>query len=129
MSSPGRFGDALITYELEGLLMKGTKAAVEVVVPESTIFSEHPAVVIDRNVTPEERPVIEAFMQYLWSDEAQRAFVQYHFRSASNESFNDANAEFAKIASPFTVEYFGGWARAYPDVIEKIFRDQVQKKQ
>ena len=123
------YGDALITYELEGLLMKAAKAKVEVVVPESTIFSEHPAVVIDRNVTPEERPVIEAFMQYLWSDEAQRAFVQYHFRAASNESFNEANAEFAKIASPFTVEYFGGWARAYPDVIEKIFRDQVQKKQ
>ena len=123
------YGDALITYELEGLLMKAVKAPVEVVVPESTIFSEHPAVVIDRNVTPEERPVVEAFMQYLWSDDAQRAFVQYHFRAASNESFNDANAEFAKITSPFTVQYFGGWAQAYPDVIEKIFRDQVQKKQ
>lgn len=123
------FGDALITYELEGLLMKAAKAKVEIVVPEATIFSEHPAVVIDRNVTAEERPVVEAFMQYLWSDEAQRAFVQYHFRAATNGSFNDANAEFAKIASPFTVDYFGGWARAYPDVIEKIFRDQVQKKQ
>ncbi|HEX8127732.1 MAG TPA: sulfate ABC transporter substrate-binding protein [Pyrinomonadaceae bacterium] len=121
-------GDALITYELEGLLMKGGKTPVEIVVPEATIFSEHPAVVIDRNVTPEERPVVEAFMQYLWSEEAQRAFVEYHFRSSTAESFNDANAEFAKIASPFTVEYFGGWARAYPDVIEKIFRDQVQKR-
>jgi sulfate/thiosulfate-binding protein len=122
------FGDALITYELEGLLMKAAQAQVEIVVPEATIFSEHPAVVIDRNVTPEERPLVEAFMQYLWSDEAQRAFVQYHFRSASNESFNEANPELAKITSPFTVEYFGGWARAYPEVIEKIFRDQVQNK-
>ncbi|HEV2801197.1 MAG TPA: sulfate ABC transporter substrate-binding protein [Pyrinomonadaceae bacterium] len=122
------FGDALITYELEGLLMKAAKAPVEVVVPESTIFSEHPAVVIDRNITAEKRPVVEAFMQYLWSDEAQRAFVQYHFRSSTNESFNDSNAEFAKITLPFTVQYFGGWARAYPDVIEKIFRDQVQKR-
>lgn len=122
------FGDALITYELEGLLMKAAKAPVEIVVPEATIFSEHPAVVVDRNVTAEERPVVEAFMQYLWSDEAQRAFVQYHFRSASNESLNEANAAFAKITSPFTVEYFGGWQRAYPEIIEKIFRDQVQKR-
>jgi sulfate transport system substrate-binding protein len=121
-------GDALITYELEGLLMKAAKAPVEIVVPEATIFSEHPAVVIDRNVTAEERPVVEAFMQYLWSDEAQRAFVQYHFRAVSNESFNESNAEFAKITSPFTVDLFGGWAQAYPAVIEKIFRDQVQKK-
>lgn len=122
------FGDALITYELEGLLMKGAKGAVEVVVPEATIFSEHPAVVIDRNVTAEERPVVEAFMQFLWSDEAQRAFVQYHFRSSTTEAFNETNTEFAKITAPFTVEYFGGWSRAYPDVIEKIFRDQVQNR-
>ena len=122
------FGDALITYELEGLLMKKAGAAVDVVVPQATIFSEHPAVIIDRNVTAAERPVVEAFLGYLWSEEAQRAFVEYHFRSSTTEAFNDANAQFAKIASPFTVEYFGGWARAYPDVIEKIFRDQVQNR-
>jgi sulfate/thiosulfate-binding protein len=122
------YGDALITYELEGLLMKEAGAAVEVVVPRATIFSEHPAVIIDRNVTAEERPLLEAFMQYLWSDEAQRAFVKYHFRSVTHEEFNDANPEFAKIELPFTVELFGGWARAYPEIIEGVWRNQVQKK-
>ncbi len=122
------YGDALITYELEGLLMKQAGQPVEIVVPRATIFSEHPAVVIDRNVTAEKRPVVEAFQKYLWTDEAQQAFVKYHFRSASNETFNDANKEFAKIETPFTVELFGGWTRAYPEIIEKVFRDQVQKK-
>ena len=122
------FGDALITYELEGLLMKQAGAEIDMVVPKSTIFSEHPAVIIDRNVTADERPVVQAFLNYLWTDEAQKAFVKYHFRSVSNESFNDANAEFAKIEQPFTIEMFGGWNKAYPDVIEKIFRDQVQNK-
>jgi sulfate transport system substrate-binding protein len=121
------FGDALITYELEGLLMRGANAPVEVVVPEATIFSEHPAVVIDRNVTASERPVIDAFMRYLWSEEAQRAFVKYHFRSATDEALNQENKEFATIKTPFTVEYFGGWNRAYPEIIEGIFRNQVQK--
>ena len=51
--------------------MKQTGAPVEIVVPEATIFSEHPAVVIDRSVSAADRPVIDAFMQYLWSDEAQ----------------------------------------------------------
>jgi sulfate transport system substrate-binding protein len=119
-------GDALITYELEGLLMKQAGAPVEVVIPKSTIFSEHPAVLIDRNVTANERPMVEAFLKFLWSDEAQQAFVKYHFRSVTNESFNDANKEFAKIEQPFTVEMFGGWSRAYPEIIEKVFRDQVQ---
>ena len=122
------YGDVLITYELEGLLMKQAGAPVDIVVPQSTIFSEHPAVVIDRNVTADERAVVQAFLTYLWSDEAQQAFVKYHFRAITNESLNDANAEFAKIEIPFTVELFGGWTRAYPEVIEKVFRDQVQKK-
>jgi sulfate/thiosulfate-binding protein len=122
------YGDALITYELEGLLMKEAGQPVEVVVPRSTIFSEHPVVIVERNVQPGERPVVEAFVKYLWSEEAQRAFVKYHFRSATDESLDAANPGFAKIEMPFTVELFGGWSRAYPEIIEAVWRDKVQKK-
>lgn len=121
-------GDALITYELEGLLMKQANAPIEIVVPQASIFSEHPAVVIDRNISAETRPVVDAFMRYLWSDEAQQAFVQYHFYSVTNEAFNEASKEFGHIEMPFTVDYFGGWEKAYPEVIEQIFRDQVQRR-
>jgi sulfate/thiosulfate-binding protein len=121
-------GDALVTYELEGLLMKQANAPIEIVVPKATIFSEHPAVVIDRNVSAEKRPIIDAFMQYLWSDEAQQAFVKFHFYSVTNEAFNEANKEFGHIEMPFGVDYFGGWEKAYPEVIEQIFRDQVQRR-
>lgn len=122
------FGDALITYELEGLLMKQANSPVEIVYPKSTIFSEHPAVVIDRNLNEVKRASVEAFVKFLWSEEAQKAFVKYHFRSATNEALNEANKEFGKIEQPFTVEYFGGWNRAYPEIIEQVFRDQVMKK-
>jgi len=121
-------GDALITYELEGLLMKDANAPIDIVVPQATIFSEHPAVVIDKNITAAKRPVIDAFMQYLWSDEAQQAFVKYHFYSSTNDAFNQANTAFGRIEMPFTIEYFDGWDKAYPQVIEGIFRDQVQRK-
>ena len=120
-------GDALITYELEGLLMKEANAPVEIVVPQATIFSEHPAVIIDKNVPSEKRAVVDAFLQYLWSDEAQQAFVKYHFYSTTNNAFNEANKKFGHIELPFAIDYFGGWDKAYPEVIEKIFRDQVQK--
>ena len=122
------YGDALVTYELEGLLMKQMGQPIEIIVPKATIFSEHPVAVIDRNVTAYERFVIEAFRNYLWSDEAQRAFVKNHFRSVTNESFNEANKEFARIEQPFTVELFGGWNRAYPEIIEGVFGKQVQKR-
>jgi sulfate transport system substrate-binding protein len=120
-------GDALITYELEGLLMKQANAPIEIVVPKATIFSEHPAVVIDRNLSADKRPIAQAFRNYLWTDDAQRAFVRFHFRSVTNEDFNNGNPEFSKIEQPFTIEMFGGWSRAYPEVIEKVFQGQVQK--
>ncbi|MFL6256492.1 MAG: sulfate ABC transporter substrate-binding protein [Pyrinomonadaceae bacterium] len=123
------YGDALITYELEGLLMKQANAPFEIVVPRATILSEHPAVLIDKNVTDEERPLLQAFMEYLWSDEAQQAFVKYHFRAVTNEAFNDANKEFAHVELPFTVgDLFGGWQRAYPEVIDGVWRKQVKQK-
>ncbi len=122
------FGDALITYELEGLMMKQAGAAVDIVVPQSTIFSEHPAIVLDRKVASGKRNLAEAFVQYLWSDEAQRAFVKYHFRSVTDESLNDSNPEFAHIEQPFDVSLFGGWQQAHPEIIEGVFRDKVQKK-
>jgi sulfate transport system substrate-binding protein len=123
-------GDALITYELDGLLMKegNAKADAEIVIPEATIFSEHPAVVIDRNISPSDRLVIDAFMQYLWSEEAQRAFVKYNFRSSTNDALNQENKELATIKYPFTIDYFGGWDKAYPEVIEGVFRDLVLKR-
>ena len=121
-------GDALVTYELDALLMKEANAPIEIVVPQATIFSEHPAVVIDKNVTPNKRGVIDAFMQYLWSDEAQQAFVKFNFYSTTNEAFNQANTELAHIEMPFTIDYFGGWDKAYPEVIEAIFRDKVSRR-
>lgn len=124
------FGDALITYELEGLLMKeaASKVDVDIVIPKATIFSEHPAVVVDRNVSATKRPVVDAFLQYLWSDDAQKAFVRFHFYSITNNEFNDENKQFGHIEMPFAIDYFGGWDKAYPEVIEQVFRDQVQRR-
>src|SRR6476661_7777444 len=120
------FGDALVTYELEGLLMKAANADIDMVVPKSTIFSEHPVVMIDRNVKPNTRAAVEAYIQYLWTDEAQKAFVKNHFRAVTNEQFNTDNKEFAVIQQPFMVDMFGGWDKAYPDIIEGVFKGQVQ---
>ena len=52
------YGDALITYELEGLMMKQAGQPIEIIVPKSTIFSEHPVAIVDRNVTADERPAV-----------------------------------------------------------------------
>ena len=95
---------------------------------DTSLGDEHPAVLIDKNVNAAKRPLINAFMEYLWSDEAQEDFVTFHFYSSTNDAFNQASTQFGRIEMPFTIEYFGGWDKAYPEVIEQVFRDQVQRK-
>lgn len=120
------FGDALITYEQEAVkdLRRG-KFKHEVAVPEWTIYSEHPAIAIDRNITPEKRPLAEAFLDFLWTEEAQRIFVQYGFRSITDDRLNTENPHFSAVPHPFTVETFGGWQRANAEIVDGLWRKQI----
>jgi sulfate/thiosulfate-binding protein len=121
------FGDALITYELDAMLARDSNAPIDIVVPRATIFSEHIAVMIDRGVDAQTRPIVEALLHYLWGDEAQQAFEKSHMRGAARGTGEVEG--FAPIEMPFTVDYLGGWSKAYPEIVEGIWRDQVRKAQ
>ncbi len=119
------FGDALITYEQEALYDRARgRLNAEIVYPRSTILSEHTLVVVERNVAPAERDVVDAFVDFLWSEQAQRIFVQYGFRSV-DEALNTSNPAFGKIADPFLIDDFGGWLSAKRDIVDAIWRDRV----
>jgi sulfate/thiosulfate transport system substrate-binding protein len=119
-------GDALVTYELEALQLIDKKLPFEIVTPQSTIFSEHPVVIIDHGMTPAKYALVELFARSLWDEPAQRAWVKNYFRSINFEQLNEANPRFVKIALPFTVSSLGGWERAYPEIIEGIWKSQIQ---
>jgi sulfate/thiosulfate transport system substrate-binding protein len=122
------FGDALITYEQELLVDKSQgKLKGEIVYPRSTIRSEHTLVIVDRNVRSEERELVQAFAEFLWSEKAQRLFVQHGFRSVQ-ESLNSGNPDFATIPDLFSIEDFGGWQKAKKEIVDAIWKDQVLKE-
>lgn len=120
------FGDVLITYEQEAVkdLARG-KFNHEMVVPEWTIYTEHPAIAIDRNISPEERPLVETFLDFLRTEEAQRIFVEYGFRSITDPGLDAENRYFSKIPHPFTVDDLGGWPRAYSEIVEGLWRERI----
>ena len=121
------FGDALITYEQELLADKiRGKLNGEIVYPQSTIRSEHTLVVIGRNIAPEERDLVQAFTEFLWSEKAQRIFVEHGFRSVQ-EPLNSANPQFGTISDLFSIEDFGGWKRAKKEIVDGIWKEQVLK--
>lgn len=119
------FGDALITYEQEPLRdnMLG-RLKGEIVYPSTTILSEHIVVVLDKNISPQQQPLVNAFTEFLWSQEAQHIFIEYGFRSV-DEALNNANPALQPIQNPFTVGDLGGWNAAKENIIDGIWRQQV----
>jgi sulfate transport system substrate-binding protein len=111
-------GDALVTYEQDVLLARSRGAAIEVVIPRSTIVSEHVVVIVDRNVADWEREVVKGFVNFLWSETAQKSFTRYYFRAVTDDTLNQAVSEFHKIERPFTVQDLGGWGKVYPEIIQ-----------
>jgi sulfate transport system substrate-binding protein len=105
-------GDALVTYENEILLRRLQGREMPFVVPEATILIENPAAVVDRNVDKHGvRELAEAFVEFLWTDEAQRAFARYGFRPVSPDVSREFEDAYPTPPLLFDMAYLGGWAR------------------
>jgi sulfate/thiosulfate transport system substrate-binding protein len=120
-----REGDALITYELEALQLLEKKLGDVMIVPPATIFSEHPVEIIDDHLPAPKFAIVELFVRYLWERPAQEAWVRSRFRSVTDESLN---AKFAKIEMPFYVKDLGGWEHAYPEIVDGVWKRDIQKE-
>jgi sulfate/thiosulfate-binding protein len=106
-------GDALVTYENELLLRKLQGREIPFIVPDATILIENPATVVDRNVDKHGvRELAEAFVAYLHSDEAQRAFARYGFRPVSDTVEREFAAAYPVPPMLFDISYLGGWTKA-----------------
>lgn len=121
-------GDALITYELEALQLMEKSPDYEMIVPPATVFSEHPVVIINHEqhgMSPEKYAIVELFVKSLWERPAQEAWVKANFRAVIDE---DLNVKFVKIQIPFYVSDLGGWRQAYSQIIEGVWKQQVQTR-
>jgi sulfate transport system substrate-binding protein len=119
-------GDALITYELEAMQLLDKNLPIEMVTPPSTIFSEHPVVIIDHAMSPSKYAIVELFVRSLWEPASQESFVKSHIRSVTDEKLNEG---FPKIVAPFYVKDLGGWAKAYPEIVEGVWKQRIQGKE
>jgi sulfate/thiosulfate-binding protein len=121
------FGDALITYEQEAIWDRARgRLKADIVYPRRTILSEHTLVLVDRNIRPKERPVVERFVRFLWSAQAQQIFVSRGFRSV-DEQWNAGNSAFGRIEEPFLISDYGGWGRARREIVDGIWKNRVMK--
>lgn len=108
-------GDVAITYENEVLVGQQNGQTYELVIPQSTILIENPIAVIDTYVDKHgTRAVADAFIEFLFTKEAQETFAQFGLRSADPAVAKATAAQFPAVTDLATIDYFGGWKQATP---------------
>jgi sulfate transport system substrate-binding protein len=109
-----QIGDVLLAWENEAFLARDeAKGAVEIVVPSLSILAEPPVTIVDRNVDRKKtRPVAEAYLNFLYSPEAQEIIAKNHYRPRDAKVLAQNQSAFANVKL-FTIdEAFGGWQAA-----------------
>ena len=108
-------GDVAITYENEVLVGQQAGVDYELVIPTSTIRVDNPVAVVDTYVDKHgTREVAEAFVDFLFTKEAQEIFAKHGLRSPDESIAQATAAQFPAVQDLFTIDDFGSWTEATP---------------
>ncbi|WP_375468296.1 sulfate ABC transporter substrate-binding protein [uncultured Nostoc sp.] len=110
-------GDVLINYENEVILAGKNGTKLPYVVPQVNISIDNPVAVVDKNVDKHgTREVAQAFVDFLYSTEAQREFAKLQYRPVNPTVTQEVASQYQPIKTLFTSQDLGGW-----DIIQKKF--------
>jgi sulfate transport system substrate-binding protein len=108
-------GDVLVAWENEAILAQQQLGAdkVEIVLPSISILAEPPVAVVDGNARKKgTADVARAYLEYLYSPEAQEIVARHFFRPRDEKVAAKFADRFPELRL-FTIdEVFGGWAKA-----------------
>lgn len=126
-------GDVLLAWENEAYLTLKEHGgdAFEIIAPSISILAEPPVAVVDRNVDRKgTRAVAEAYLEYLYSDVAQRIAAQHFYRPRNAAIAEEFAGQFAPLKLVTIDEFFGGWQTAQKQffndggVFDQIYQEQ-----
>jgi sulfate transport system substrate-binding protein len=111
-------GDVAITYENEVLVGRQAGQKYDYVVPRSTILIENPVALVDKYVDKHgARQVAEAFVNFLWEKDSQRAYAKYGLRPVDTDVAKEVEKQFPAVEDLWKIDYLGGW----PKVTKEIY--------
>jgi len=122
-------GDVAVTYENEVWVGRQAGKTYDYVVPRSTILIENPVALIDSNADKHGvRKVAEAFVDFLSTQEAQRAYGQYGLRPLDPEAAKEV-AGLPKVEDLWKIDYLGGWKKVGEEIYAPggVFEQAVSK--
>jgi sulfate/thiosulfate transport system substrate-binding protein len=126
-------GDVLLAWENEAFLALNELGPDEfdIVVPPFSIKAEPPVALVDTNVDKKgTREVAQAYLEYLYSDEAQNVIARNYYRPANPDAVDPDELERFPDIKLVSIDdpLFGGWKEAQPKHFDEgaIF-DQIYK--
>jgi sulfate/thiosulfate-binding protein len=124
-------GDVLLNYENEVKLAESKGEKLPSVVPtDYNVSIDAPVAVVDKNVDKHgTREIAEAFVQFLFTPEAQKEFGDTGFRPVDEKVAQNYATQYPKVNKLLTVKDFGGWSEVQDEFFEDggLF-DKIQTK-
>ena len=107
-------GDVLLSWENEAqLALKEAPGQYDVIYPSRSILAEPPVALVDKNVDRHKtRAVAEAFLNYLYTPEAQLIEAKDFYRPRDPKAAAKYKSQFPNIPLATVNVDFGGWAKA-----------------
>ena len=99
-------GDVLLAYENEAIEAQQAGQDVDYVTPDQTILIENPIAV---TTSTQNKATSEAFVKYLYTDEAQKIFAAEGYRPVVQADLD--SSRFPKPSGLFTIADLGGWSK------------------
>ena len=107
-------GDVLLAWENEALLALRELGPdkFEIVAPSVSILAEPPVAVVDKTVDKRgTRKVAQAYLEFLYTDEAQDIIAKNYYRPAVDRFAKKYASQYPNIKL-FQIAEMGGWAQA-----------------
>lgn len=113
-------GDVLIAWENEALTtLQSYPGQYELVNPSVSILAQPSVAVVDDNTgcngTEE---VSERYLDYLYSEDAQRLIGESGYRPTDETILNEFSDKFDLSISMWSIANYGGWEKAYQDFFD-----------
>lgn len=126
-------GDVLVTFEAEvqGIGRQFGKDKVELVAPSVSLRADFPVSVVDKVVDARgSRKLAEAYLQFLYTPEAQEIIATYFNRPIDKDVAARHAKEFPDVRLLTVEEVFGGWQRVSAEhladggILDKLYVSQ-----
>ncbi|AXC48360.1 sulfate ABC transporter substrate-binding protein [Paracoccus suum] len=109
-------GDVLLAWENEAYLALSElgEDKFDIVVPSVSVLAEPPVALVEGHLTDANRPLATAYLEQLYSPEAQAMALRHYYRAWDTSAADPADVARFPELERLPIADFGGWAEVQP---------------